>query len=34
VGYKAQKVFDYVAGRNPEEALPLLTFREDELNPK
>ncbi len=34
VGYKAQKVFNYVAGRNLEEALPLLTFREDELDPK
>jgi formate dehydrogenase subunit beta len=34
VGYKAQKVFDYVAGRSIDEALPLLTFREDELDPR
>ena len=34
VGYKAQMVFDYVAGRSIDEALPLLTFREDELDPK
>ena len=34
VGYKAQRVFDYVAGRSIDEALPLLTFREDELEPR
>ncbi|UCG68285.1 MAG: Coenzyme F420 hydrogenase/dehydrogenase, beta subunit C-terminal domain, partial [Thermoplasmata archaeon] len=31
VGHNAQKVFDYVPGRSLDEDLPLLTFREDEL---
>lgn len=34
VGHNAQKVFEYVPGRNLEEELPLLTFREDELEPR
>jgi formate dehydrogenase subunit beta len=34
VGHNAQKVFDYVPGRNFDEELPLLTFREDELEPR
>ncbi|MEE9151366.1 MAG: Coenzyme F420 hydrogenase/dehydrogenase, beta subunit C-terminal domain [Thermoplasmata archaeon] len=34
VGHNAQKVFDYVPGRRLDEELPLLTFREDELEPR
>jgi formate dehydrogenase subunit beta len=34
VGHNAQKVFDYVPGRNLDEKLPLLTFREAELEPR
>ncbi len=34
VGYNAQKVFDYVPGRSLDDELPLLTFREDELEPR
>lgn len=34
VGHNAQKVFDYVPGRSLDEELPLLTFREDELEPR
>jgi len=30
IGQQVQKVFDYVPGRNVEEPLPLVTFREDE----
>ncbi|UCF08922.1 MAG: 4Fe-4S binding protein, partial [Thermoplasmata archaeon] len=33
-GYKAQKLFEYVPGRSLDEPLPLLTFREDELEPR
>ncbi len=31
VGDKVQKVFDYIPGRSLEEALPMATFKEDEL---
>jgi formate dehydrogenase subunit beta len=31
VGEEVQKTFDYVAGRSPDEELPLATFREEEL---
>lgn len=34
VGLNAQKVFDYVPGRNIEEPIPVLTFQEDELEPR
>ncbi|MCL6560443.1 MAG: Coenzyme F420 hydrogenase/dehydrogenase, beta subunit C-terminal domain [Firmicutes bacterium] len=34
VGKKVQEIFDYVPGRNPEEALPLTTYKEDELEPR
>ncbi len=34
VGHNAQKVFDYVPGRRLDEELPLITFREDELEPR
>ncbi|UCE75171.1 MAG: Coenzyme F420 hydrogenase/dehydrogenase, beta subunit C-terminal domain [Methanomassiliicoccales archaeon] len=34
VGHNAQKVFDYVPGRSVDEELPLLTFREEELEPR
>ena len=34
VGHNAQKVFDYVPGRSLDEELPLITFREDELEPR
>lgn len=34
VGHNAQKVFDYVPGRRLDEELPLLVFREDELEPR
>lgn len=34
VGYNAQKVFDYVPGRSVDEQLPLLVFREEELDPR
>ncbi len=34
VGHNAQKVFDYIPGRSLDEELPLLTFREDELEPR
>lgn len=34
VGHNTQKVFEYVPGRNLDEDLPLLTFREDELEPR
>jgi formate dehydrogenase subunit beta len=34
VGHNAQKVFDYIPGRNIDEELPLLTFREEELEPR
>ncbi len=34
VGHNAQKVFDYVPGRSVDDELPLLTFREDELEPR
>jgi formate dehydrogenase subunit beta len=30
VGHRLQKVFDYVPGRDPDEPLPMVTFREDE----
>jgi formate dehydrogenase subunit beta len=33
-GHNAQKVFDYVPGRSLDDELPLLTFREDELEPR
>lgn len=32
VSEKVQEVFEYEAGRDPEEELPLATFREDELH--
>jgi len=32
VGQKLQATFEYAAGRNPEEALPLVTFKADEWN--
>jgi formate dehydrogenase subunit beta len=34
VGRKAQEVFDYEPGRSLEEEIPILTFKEDELEPK
>lgn len=34
LGGEARKLFDYEPGRNPEEALPLATFREEELAPR
>ncbi|MCD6417520.1 4Fe-4S binding protein, partial [bacterium] len=34
VAENVQKKFDYVAGRNWDEELPLKTFREDELEPR
>lgn len=34
VGHNTQKVFDYVPGRSLDEELPLLTFREEELEPR
>jgi formate dehydrogenase subunit beta len=34
VGHNAQRVFDYVPGRSLDEELPLLTFREEELEPR
>jgi formate dehydrogenase subunit beta len=34
VGHNAQKVFDYVPGKSIEDDLPLLTFREEELEPR
>jgi len=34
VARKTQSVFEYVPGRDLEEALPLTTFREEELTPK
>jgi formate dehydrogenase subunit beta len=34
VGHNAQKVFDYVPGRSVDDELPLLTFREEELEPR
>lgn len=33
VSYNTQKMFDYVAGKNPDEELPLITFKEEELEP-
>ncbi len=34
VGKKAQKVFDYEPGRSLEEEIPILTFKEEELEPR
>jgi formate dehydrogenase subunit beta len=34
VGRRAQKVFDYEPGRSLAEEIPILTFKEDELEPK
>ena len=34
VGLNAQKVFEYVPGRNVEEPIPVLTFKEEELEPR
>lgn len=34
LGGEARKVFDYEPGRDPEEPLPLATFREEELSPR
>ncbi|WP_455391518.1 4Fe-4S dicluster domain-containing protein [[Eubacterium] cellulosolvens] len=34
VGRNAQNVFDYEPGRSLEEEIPILTFKEDELEPK
>jgi formate dehydrogenase subunit beta len=34
VGKNAQKVFDYEPGRDLEEEIPILTFKEDELEPR
>jgi formate dehydrogenase subunit beta len=34
VGKNAQKVFDYEPGRSLEEDIPILTFKEDELEPR
>jgi formate dehydrogenase subunit beta len=34
VGRRAQKVFDYEPGRSLDEEIPILTFQEDELEPK
>jgi formate dehydrogenase subunit beta len=34
VGTNAQRVFDYEPGRSLEEEIPILTFEEDELEPK
>ncbi len=34
VGLNAQKMYDYVPGRNVEEPIPVLTFQEDELEPR
>ncbi len=34
VGLNAQKLFDYEPGRNLEEEIPVLTFEEDELEPR
>lgn len=33
-GRQVQSIFDYVPGRNPEEKLPLSTYREVELEPR
>jgi formate dehydrogenase subunit beta len=30
IGQRLQEAFDYVPGRDPEETLPLITFKEDE----
>ncbi len=32
IGNTVQKMFDYVPGRNREESIPILTYREDELH--
>ncbi|KPJ52801.1 hypothetical protein AMJ39_06840 [candidate division TA06 bacterium DG_24] len=34
VGHRVQEAFEYVAGRDLDEPLPLATFREDELEPR
>lgn len=34
VGHNAQKLFDYVPGQSLDDELPLITFREDELEPR
>lgn len=34
VGKNARKAFDYEPGRSPEEEIPILTFKEDELEPR
>jgi formate dehydrogenase subunit beta len=34
VGKRAQKIFDYEPGRSLDEEIPILTFEEDELEPK
>jgi formate dehydrogenase subunit beta len=34
LGGEARKLFDYEPGRDPDEALPLATFREEELAPR
>jgi formate dehydrogenase subunit beta len=34
VGLNAQKVFDYVPGRNVDEPIPVLAFKEEELEPR
>jgi formate dehydrogenase subunit beta len=34
VGHFAQKVFDYVPGKSLDDELPLITFREQELEPR
>jgi formate dehydrogenase subunit beta len=34
VGKNAQTVFDYEPGRSLEEEIPILTFKEDELEPR
>jgi formate dehydrogenase subunit beta len=34
VGINAQKIFDYEPGRSLEEDIPILTFNEDELEPR
>jgi len=31
VGFRVQKLFDYVPGRSLDEELPLVTFKEAEL---
>ncbi|MFH1351223.1 MAG: Coenzyme F420 hydrogenase/dehydrogenase, beta subunit C-terminal domain [Pseudomonadota bacterium] len=31
IGSKIQKIFEYVPGRNPDEELPMATFKEEEL---